>query len=198
MSDAETVLDELDGGDSPAWVVDLAELEADRNSFAQPPEGEDSASRDFLDRSQEAALLGGMLIKYRSWSQREGFLPLSFAAYLRRIEELTEVSFDRVLMHFGIAGTCAVDASSIPGLGRLWKSLGFTWRELRANLRISLLPPEALPFSRSVRMRDSAGSEELIARCEMTLLEIETRRGTLYLDELRRMESLAAQGYGKI
>jgi hypothetical protein len=178
--------------DVATWVVELAKVDADREMF---DEDVPACSSAFLNRVQEAALLTAELAKYRGWALREGFVPVSFVTYLRRIEELAGLAFDKLLMHFGVTQLNPVDAHSLVGIGRLWKALGFSWREARANLRISLLPVDQLLLGPSIRMRTPSGNTDSIEAYEMALRRAESAQDPNFHEKLRDLEALLGWAY---
>ncbi len=183
-----------DFDDVSRWILDMVELDEDRQVFEKSAADVPASSAEFLDRAREATAAAATLLKCRGWAQSEGFLPLSFAAYLRRLEGLAEVSLEALKRHFGISRVEPIDESSVNGIGSLWEALGFSWEEARANLRISLLGADALALGRSVRMRSTSGSSA-IEGFDRKLREVESNQTEAYREQLHRLETLLRKGY---
>lgn len=180
----------------PEWVLRLADLHRDWQEFSAMEPGTIDCSKEFLSLCVAAGAVALSLRKYAAYAESIGFAPISFAAYLQRLEELTQTPAEPTLRHFGITNREHPDAVSVTGFARLWRALGRSMKEALVTLRVTLLAPERMAFA-SVRLRDGTNAMDPLESCEAELRELERQLNATQLLEARMLESELVKVYAE-
>lgn len=155
------------------------------NSELMPP------SSTFRSRCQKAASVALIISKLRQERQRIGFVPLSFAEYVKGLAKAAGTSLSPVLEWLGIADIGFVDAKSARGFARFAQEIGLNLREVLIHLRIGFISQfEAAPIAALVaHRRTNSGQRNQLDECEMILKQFASECNAQLLQELREIES---------
>ncbi|MGA2185905.1 MAG: hypothetical protein ABSH47_23035 [Bryobacteraceae bacterium] len=148
-------------------------------------------SNQFFRRCREAADAALALALLTAEREKIGFVPLSFADYLKGVARVLGVHLDPVLAWARIADASRVDSATVSGFARLWRELGFSARETLAQLKTSFAERvEGVPLALLAAQRRTGGMHHsALDECESVVGQLEGQWDGGTMSELRQMEA---------
>lgn len=181
--------DNEDASPSPAWLIHCLRLAADYTRFtadAAPP-----TTEAFRERCRNAAEAALTLEKLRAARERViGFPPLSLAGFITELASMAKASLGPALAWFGIAGLTPLSADNATDLARLAMSIGLSFRQTFAHLRIEFASQSGSEPIYSLLARGATNDADGVSveDCEEILTRVESKFTAQQWKELRRIE----------
>lgn len=148
-------------------------------------------STGFHRRCREAADAALTLAKLAAEREKIGFVPLSFADYLKGVGRVLGIHLEPVLAWARITDVSHVDSAAVRGFARLWRELGFSAGETLAQLKTSFAERvEGVPLALLAAQRRTEGlHHSALDECESIIGQLERQWKGETVSELREMEA---------